>query len=1004
MKTQISRNSFKAVNRYAGVYQQQGRMLTDADWNELVDLLKGHLAEALKDVVGTGSPRTGSLAITDDRQIHPGDVYVNGLRAELPGTDPMDPSNQPDFPGSPNLPEVGPYTVYADVWERSLTTLEDNNLRDAGLNGADTCTRTQTMLQVKTCPGDVDPETDIPQKGDAALTLALHGNLESGDPCDPCAGQVEDGGGRIGNYLFRVEVHAAELSEGNLTGLTIKWSSENGAEQYEAHEESLMPPGFVVSGRYIYEFFDLWSETHLGVHLNPDFDPTIRGLTPTYVIPEVEFVPKAYVRRWDGYCELTYDGSGWSLVKGLDKGVTLSTNVPVTAPGYVSLDSSLSINLEALKLELVLNGSTFVAGDYWLAPVREAEDVPGSIVLDGAPPEGIVHHCQRLARVAADGTVELFDDDADRRRHLFPPLTDLRAFDVGYQTVCSSGLFDATHDNVEKALNRLCELAAEHIHYQADCSQGLFQNFEGTVKDALDKICSIQAGNVFFAKPCDTSVYQGQTVATVEDALKLLCNVTAGQIAYMPGGGCTFLNQPGIDTVQEALDALCLRPAGGGCKVTVGQGGQFDALDEAIKTLLSQKVFDICLCLLPGEHTFGGVWQKEKEFPRFNLTIAGCGAGAKVVLKDALMFIGLTSLKLENFAMNGMAQDFPLTVEGCSEVHISNLHHVGLAKESALMHVSGGERVRLEETILEAYTTIGLEKARKVFGFDSDLAKLYAVPLRDDFLGLAGETAEAWAQLRQNERLKIAGGIQSNLERLQKPPENMNFTLDEEVAYRRLVQTLVLLAVDTQALLDGLREVRDQAHHAAAGRGMIFMDSLAYVALEDNTIFGSVGFYGQPGKNLSDSQIDELSGMLKPPARIRFLSSGASLQAWDNRITRLTVGGSMIDILQELIENPGDEALIQGLYRTALFESNTIAGARNQLLFENITLSANEFQTLVEPVIGWAVGKTAIYTGNRVRQAEYTDLSGKEFSVGGGRVQTAARDQAQAANLPKGSW
>lgn len=112
----------------------------------------------------------------------------------------------------------------------------------------------------------------------------------------------------------------------------------------------------------------------------------------------------------------------------------------------------------------------------------------------------------------------------------------------------------------------------------------------------------------------------------------------------------------------------------------------------------------------------------------------------------------------------------------------------------------------------------------------------------------------------------------------------------------------------------------------------------------------------------------------------------------------------MIDILQKLIENPGDEALVQGLYRTALFESNTIAGARNQLLFENITLSANEFQTLVEPVIGWAVGKTAIYTGNRVRQAEYTDLGGKEFSVGGGRTQTAASDQAEAANLPKESW
>ena len=32
MKTQTSRNSFDAVKRYSGVYQQMGRMFTDADW------------------------------------------------------------------------------------------------------------------------------------------------------------------------------------------------------------------------------------------------------------------------------------------------------------------------------------------------------------------------------------------------------------------------------------------------------------------------------------------------------------------------------------------------------------------------------------------------------------------------------------------------------------------------------------------------------------------------------------------------------------------------------------------------------------------------------------------------------------------------------------------------------------------------------------------------------------------------------------------------------------
>ena len=40
MKTQLSRNSFDAKKRYSGIYQQMGRMLTDADWNELTATIR----------------------------------------------------------------------------------------------------------------------------------------------------------------------------------------------------------------------------------------------------------------------------------------------------------------------------------------------------------------------------------------------------------------------------------------------------------------------------------------------------------------------------------------------------------------------------------------------------------------------------------------------------------------------------------------------------------------------------------------------------------------------------------------------------------------------------------------------------------------------------------------------------------------------------------------------------------------------------------------------------
>ena len=198
-----------------------------------------------------------------------------------------------------------------------------------------------------------------------------------------------------------------------------------------------------------------------------------------------------------------------------------------------------------------------------------------------------------------------------------------------------------------------------------------------------------------FAKPCDTGFFQGQTVATVADALGLLC------------------------TAQTQT--------GGGCRVTVGQGGQFDTLAEAIETLLGKKSVDICLCLLPGEHIFGGTWRKDKGSEYFNLAIIGCGAGTKVILESPPAFIGLSSLKLENFVLDGMQEDLPLTVEGCTEVDVGDLHHVGLAQKNPLIRVTGGERVRLAENILETYTKDGLKekesgllKPQKVFALISN--------------------------------------------------------------------------------------------------------------------------------------------------------------------------------------------------------------------------------------------------------------------------------------------
>ncbi|MFY0568240.1 DUF6519 domain-containing protein [Archangium lansingense] len=403
MKTQISRNSFDPSKRYSGVYQQQGRMITDADWNELVSILKARLEESLRDVVGSGSPRERMLEIQNDLKIKPGLVYAGGIAATFPGTGPVAYASQPDFPGAPGVPAAGEI-LYADVWERDVSFLEDRDLRDSGLHGADTCTRTQVMVQVKRSPGDVQPQdpTQNPSKGNALLSLLVREASAEADPNDPCATAVKVDQ-PVGNFLFRVEVHDVKgSSPGAPTEVTLKWSSENGAE---AFGNGSAPDDFKAND-WSYEFYSTEGEKRLGVHLVTAGLPARQALVAGFPGAPPDPAAAPFVRRWDGHCVLSRTGSTWTLQSGVDRGATLSTGIASGVHGAVQLDANgqLSINLQSIDLKLKLSTGTgpraFVPGDFWLAPVREA-DFGDVQLLNDAPPMGIEHRYVRLGLVGA---------------------------------------------------------------------------------------------------------------------------------------------------------------------------------------------------------------------------------------------------------------------------------------------------------------------------------------------------------------------------------------------------------------------------------------------------------------------------------------------------------------------------------------------------------------------------------------------------------------------------
>ena len=424
MKTEISRDSHRPEKRYSGVYQQQGRMITDADWNEMVDILKGRLDDALKDVVGSGSPlhRHAVDNSTDPPNLQWGAVYVDGIQAAIRPDDGatlhpvFEYAHQLDFPSPPAT--TGDYLFYVDVWERTVTHLMDERLRDKGLHGADTCTRKQTVAQVKWCPDGVDPEQSPinPSKGDAQLSLTLLQKSTQPDTCDPCAADV-DVDSTIGDYLFRVEVHDVKGNADDPTEITLKWSGENAAEHYalkDAGGADVAPPAGFKAGPWAYEFFDETSERHLGVHLVPGFSPVRGELTAGY---PVSVPARRFVRRWDGFCRLVKTGGNWSVAEAFDRSQS--------GPGLVTFTAItsdlLSIDLDALKLELRLDRS-YVAGDFWLADVRQAEHAVGGPLITAQPPQGIDHHYLTLGRVV-DGVLQA-NAEADRK-HAFPPLTEM---------------------------------------------------------------------------------------------------------------------------------------------------------------------------------------------------------------------------------------------------------------------------------------------------------------------------------------------------------------------------------------------------------------------------------------------------------------------------------------------------------------------------------------------------------------------------------------------------
>lgn len=161
MKGDFSTWRFDPSRHFTQVLKQQGRVDLDSDWNEQTAISQYLMRTVVMDLLGAqGGPENycgfaladaaaaGLKAAAGDFVLGPGRYYVDGIMVE--NTTPVYYSQQPSLPGNEKLDSGKVYIAYLDVWERHITYLEDDSIREVALGGPDTTTRVKTVWQVRT--------------------------------------------------------------------------------------------------------------------------------------------------------------------------------------------------------------------------------------------------------------------------------------------------------------------------------------------------------------------------------------------------------------------------------------------------------------------------------------------------------------------------------------------------------------------------------------------------------------------------------------------------------------------------------------------------------------------------------------------------------------------------------------------------------------------------------------------------------------------------------------
>ena len=579
MKGDFTRSTFDHKKHYSSVRMQQGRVQLDSDWNEQIDIQRHLLKQRTEDVVGQcGAPiHDAGFALTVDEDGIPligrGHYYAEGILCEN--------ERECEFTEQDDSPDIelptgqGDYLFYLDVWQRHITAVDDDGIREVALGGPDTATRTKTVWQVKwleldetldenPCIQDFSAWDDLTSARNARLKADAPPEEPSKDPCIVPPGAGYRG---LANHLYRVEIHKS----GKTGDATFKWSRENGSivRAIETIDDSTDTITIVNPGQDVLHAFApyQWVEITDDLHELTEQPGTLVRLTEVSDGITLTFDPATAIG--DAINNTNFPEEHNPRVRRWDQSVSGEVK---TGTEWSALEHGLKVCFES--------GNKYQSGDYWLIPARAADGTiewpkDSSDKPLALPRFGIMHHhCPLAIFHYDDGETGTWKRIKDCRK-IFPPMTEMVTLSyVGG---------DGQDVMLGKKLPAPLEVRVAIGQHPIEGARVRFSITDGAGRlddSPSSKIVTTDSrGLASCSWTLDESSQSQRAEATLMDvalldrdgdpvldgseevhpSIRFNANLSrASHVAYDPEK-CTYLQDREAETVQAAIDELCNR-------------------------------------------------------------------------------------------------------------------------------------------------------------------------------------------------------------------------------------------------------------------------------------------------------------------------------------------------------------------------------------------------------------------------------------------------------------